>query len=85
MQKPILEHAQGEENEVVLLVNPSGTTCSGNNGYTHDGNEYAKRLTYHCLLPALSHLISESFGKRSSIGTNELVEKSDKGFPFNSP
>ena len=31
-------------NEVVLLANPSGSTCSGNNRNTHDGNDYAKGL-----------------------------------------
>ena len=32
-------------NEVVLLADHIGSTCSSNNGNTHDGNDYAKSLT----------------------------------------
>ena len=69
-------------NEVVLLANPSRSTCSGNSGNTYDGNGYAKCLIYHCLFPALSQLISESAGNRSSIGTNELPRISPLGKSF---
>jgi hypothetical protein len=50
MQKPILEHAKGERNEVVLLADPIGRTCSGNSGNTHDGNDYPKGLVYRCFI-----------------------------------
>ena len=55
MQKPILEPGQGEENEVVLLDNLGGTTCSGDNGNTHDGNEspetFNLSLFISCFIP----------------------------------
>jgi hypothetical protein len=69
-------------NEVVLRANPGGSSGSGNSRNTHDGNDYARCIIYHCLLPALSHLISESFGNRSSIATNELPRISPLGKSF---
>ena len=42
-------------NEVVLRANPGGSSGSGNSRNTHDGNDYARGIIYHCLLPALSH------------------------------
>jgi hypothetical protein len=67
---------------VVLRANPGGSSGSGNSRNTHDGNDYAKGLIYHCLFPALSQLISESAGNRSSIGSNELPRISPLGNPY---
>ncbi len=64
---------------MVLLANCCRRTCNCINRNTHDGNEYSKYLVYRLFF---FHLISESFGIRSSIATNELPRISPLGKSF---